>query len=72
MLSVGVMVTTTMVTACVLSFLEVDVEVVVVEVDQWAPRGEGMVPPPDARNTGCLCQVGDVFLTLQVLLISFI
>ena len=55
----GVMVTTMMDTACVLSSLEVEGEVVeVVEVEQWDPRGEGMVPRPVALSTGLLCQVG--------------
>lgn len=66
----GVMVMTTMATACVLSFLEVEGEVVaaVVEVQQWDPRGDDTVPPPDAQSTGLLYQVGDVFLPLQVVL----
>lgn len=75
MLFTDVMVMTTMATACVWSFLEVDEEEeaeVVVEVVEHRedPRGGGMVLRPDARSTGLLCQVGDVFLLLQVLLIS--
>lgn len=72
MLSTGVMVMTTMATVCVLSFLEVDGEVVVVAVvvDQWDNRGRDMAPHPDAQSTGFLCQVGDVFLPLQVVLIA--
>lgn len=66
MLFTGVMVTTTMATACVLSFPEVEGGVVEVVVEQWDPQGEGMAPPPDALRTGLLCQVSDEFLPLQV------
>jgi len=76
MLSTGVMVMTTMATACASSFLEVDeeeeeeevaaegeevVEAAAVEaVDRWDRRAEGMAPPLDAQSTGFLCQVSDV------------
>lgn len=67
------MVMTTMATACVLNFLEVEGEVVeeaaAVEEEEWDPRGQGMVPPPDALSTEFWCQVSDVFL-LFVLFIS--
>lgn len=68
MLFTGVMVMTTMATACGLSFPEVEGEVVgVVVAEQWDPRGEGMAPPPDVPRTGLLCQVSDEFLPLQVI-----
>lgn len=73
MLFTGVMVMIMMATACVLSFPEVveeEVAAVVVVVGEWDPRGQGMVPPPDAPSTGLWCQVGDVFLPLRVVLIS--
>ena len=56
MLSAAVMVMTTMATACVLSFLEVEGEAVVevVVAVEWDPQGQGMVPPPDAPTTGLL------------------
>lgn len=69
MLFTGVMVMTTMATACELSFPEVEGEEEVAveaaaeaagEVAQWDPPGDGTVPPPDDRSTGLSCQVGDL------------
>lgn len=69
MQSTDVMAMTTMATACVLSFLEVDEgeeaeeEAAAEEagvVDPWDPKGEGMAPPLDDQSTGFLCQVREV------------
>lgn len=60
MLYTGVMVMTTMATACVLSSPEVEEEeeAAVEEAERREdPRGGGMAPHPDARSTGLSCQV---------------
>lgn len=58
-------------TACGLSFHEVDVEVVEeVVVEQWEPKGEGMVPLQGALSTGLMSQVGNLFLWQHFLVIS--
>lgn len=63
----GVMVMTTMATACALSFPEVEGEVA---VEEWDPQGPDMAPPLGALKTELLCQVGGVFLCLHLLLFS--
>lgn len=67
MLFMSVMVTTTMATACVLSFLEVDGEE---EVGEWDPREPDTGPPPGAQTTELLCQVASVSSTVCLLTLT--